>query len=71
MIEPALEAKGFDPVSAQTAALQVLDRTVQAQASVLAFGRVFILIGLVFVFGLPLLLVLRGAKGESAGMGPH
>jgi DHA2 family multidrug resistance protein len=71
MIKPALEAKGFDPVSAQTAALQVLDRTVQAQASVLAFERVFILIGLVFVFGLPLLLLLRGAKGESAGMGAH
>lgn len=68
MIAPALEAKGYDPASAQIAALQVLDRTVQAQASVLAFERVFILIGLVLVVGLPLLLLIRGAKGTSAGM---
>jgi len=69
MVGRALEAKGFDPTSAQTAAHRVLDLTVQGQAAVLAFERVFILIGLVFLAGLPLLLLLRAVKGRSAGVG--
>lgn len=69
MVGRALEGKGFDPVSARTAAHRVLDLTVQAQASVLAFERVFILIGLVFVVGLPLLLLLRAVRGRPAGVG--
>lgn len=68
MITAALEAKGFDPVSAQNAAHQILGRTVQVQASVLAFERVFVLIGVVMIAGLPLLLLIRGAKGGTAGM---
>jgi len=69
MVGRALEAKGFDPTSAQTAAHRVLNLTVQGQAAVLAFERVFILIGLVFLAGLPLLLLLRAVKGRSAGVG--
>jgi len=47
------------PPQAHEAALRVLDGAVRAQASVLAFERVFLLAGLVFLFVLPLLYFLR------------
>jgi DHA2 family multidrug resistance protein len=58
--ERALQASGA-VASPQTheAALQVLDGTVRTQASLLAFERVFLLAGLVFLFVLPLLYFLQ------------
>ena len=58
--ERAVQASGVvAPPQAHEAALRVLDGAVRAQASVLAFERVFLLAGLVFLFVLPLLYFLR------------
>jgi len=58
--ERMVQASGVvAPPQAHEAALRVLDGAVRAQASVLAFERVFLLAGLVFLFVLPLLYFLR------------
>jgi hypothetical protein len=57
-------AHGMDTVSAQAAAPRAMARRVGLQATVLAFERVFLLHGLVFVGVLPRLLCLR-EKSES------
>jgi DHA2 family multidrug resistance protein len=57
-------AHGMDAVTAQAAALRAMAGRVGLQATVLAFERVFLLQGVVFVVVLPLLLFLR-ENGES------
>ena len=55
----ALMAGGYSASSAQTAALGLLDRTVQAQAVTMAYNNAFILLGLTFLLALPAVLLLR------------
>jgi DHA2 family multidrug resistance protein len=62
-------ARGMDAALAKQQALMVLDRQISAQASVLAFSRLYLLSGILLVAALPLLLIWRtgrasGAKGE-------
>ena len=54
------------PRVAHKAALQVLDQVVQTQASVIAFERVLLLAGIVFLLVLPLLVFLKSAKPHEA-----
>lgn len=63
-----LMARGMDALSAKQQALMVLDRQMQAQASVLAFSRIYLLSGLILCAALPLLLLFKTGKGR--GMGP-
>ncbi len=65
-LQAAFAAKGFAPEVAHQQAVAVLDRTVQAQASIIAFGDAFATIGVCFLAALPLLLLFR--KGVPAGM---
>jgi DHA2 family multidrug resistance protein len=65
----ALMARGFDPISAHQQALMILDRQIGAQASVLAFSRIYILSGMILLCSLPLLFLFRTGKGRGA-MGP-
>ncbi|HEY2513311.1 MAG TPA: DHA2 family efflux MFS transporter permease subunit, partial [Polyangiaceae bacterium] len=61
-------AGGAAPM-ARHAALEALDGIVQTQASVIAFERVLLLGGIVFLFVLPLLFLLktdRGAHGSAS-----
>ena len=53
---------GYSPAAAQAAALHLLDRTVQAQASTMAYNNAFILLGLTFLLALPAVLLLRRPK---------
>ena len=62
----ALRAGGYDLASAQTAALHLLDRTVEAQAVTMAYNNAFILLGLTFVVALPAVLLLRKPKRGAA-----
>ena len=67
-----LIARGMDPAHANSAALAILDRQVQAQASVIAFSKIYLLSGILLVAALPVLLFFRTGKGRShAGMDVH
>lgn len=61
-----LMARGFDAAVAKQQALMVLDRQIAAQASVLAFSRLYLVSGLLLVCALPLLLIWR--TGRSTGI---
>jgi MFS transporter, DHA2 family, multidrug resistance protein len=50
-------------------ALMVLDRQIGAQASVLAFSKIYVLSGAILLCSLPLLFLFRTGKGRGA-MGP-
>jgi DHA2 family multidrug resistance protein len=52
-------SRGFDPVSAKTAALRALDGLVTREAMVLSFERVLLLTGILFLAVLPLLYFLK------------
>jgi len=55
----ALRARGSDPATAGRQALELLDVTVTRQAAVLAYNRVFLEVGVLFLLALPLVWVLR------------
>jgi DHA2 family multidrug resistance protein len=68
-ITNGLISKGANPLVAKQQALFMLDRQVQAQASVLAFSRIYILSGFILLASVPLLLMFKTGKGRgSAGM---
>jgi len=68
-ITRGLIARGVNPIVAKQQALFVLDRQIGAQASVLAFSRIYILSGVILLASLPLLLLFKTGKGRgSAGM---
>ena len=66
-ITRALYTRGADAISAKQQALFILDRQLQAQASVLAFSKLYLLSGIALVAALPLLLF---RTGKSRGLGP-
>ena len=66
-MKSAFLAGGFDPVSAEAAALRALDLTVLRQSAVLSFEKVFLITGLLFLAVMPLLLFL---KVKRSGPGP-
>jgi DHA2 family multidrug resistance protein len=69
----SLIAHGYSSAVASAASLGVIDHTVQAQASVMAFNDGFLLIGISFLFTAPAILLLRPAKGgpPPGGGGGH
>jgi DHA2 family multidrug resistance protein len=68
-ITRGLIGRGFDPITAKQQALFMLDRQIGAQASVLAFSRIYILSGVILLASLPLLFLFKTGKGRgSAGM---
>ena len=68
-ITRGLMARGINPIVAKQQALFMLDRQVQAQASVLAFSRIYILSGIILLCSLPLLFLFKTGKGRgNAGL---
>jgi MFS transporter, DHA2 family, multidrug resistance protein len=64
-----LIGRGINPLVAKQQALMVLDRQIQAQASVLAFSRIYILSGVILLASLPLLFLFKTGKGRgTAGL---
>jgi len=59
LLRGAFLAKGYDVYHAGQAALAAMDSAIRIQASVLAFDKIFILAGVLFLIVLPLLLFLR------------
>src|SRR4051812_31492611 len=65
----ALVARGVSAASARQQALMILDRQIGAQASVLAFSKIYVLSGIILLCSLPLLFLFKTGKGRGA-MGP-
>jgi DHA2 family multidrug resistance protein len=63
-----LAARGTNALVAKQQALSVIDRQITAQASVLAFSRIYLLTGILLCSSLPLLLVWK--TGRARQMGP-
>jgi len=59
LMRGAFIAKGYDVYHAGQAALGALDGTIRIQASVLAFDKIFLMAGVLFLVVLPLLFFLR------------
>lgn len=69
-MERALRASGaIAGPTAHDAGLRALDAVVQTQASVIAYERVFLLAGIVFLFVLPLLYFLRTERDRAGHPG--
>ncbi len=68
-IARALSAKGMNAIMAKQQALAILDRQVVAQASVLAFSKIYLLAGILLLSALPLLLLFKTGRGRGS-MGP-
>jgi len=60
-----------DPVRAQHQALQMIDRTINAQATLLSFADVFRYVALAFLATLPLLLLLGKGSNKAAAAAAH
>jgi len=70
-ITQGLIAHGANPLVAKQQALFLLDRQIGAQASVLAFSRIYILSGIILMACLPLLFLFRTGKGRGSMMNLH
>ena len=69
MIARGLMSHGMNPLVAKQQALYLLDRQIGAQASVLAFSKIYLLNGIILLCSLPLLLLWKTGKGRGS-MGP-
>jgi len=67
----AFVVHGYGMDQAQKMALAVIDRTVQVQALTKAYNNAFIMIGLVFAFFLPVILLLQRPKPGASLPGLH
>ncbi|HVR64381.1 MAG TPA: DHA2 family efflux MFS transporter permease subunit [Polyangia bacterium] len=64
-LQSMLMARGFGGPAAREGALRFLDATLERQASVLAFERMFLVAGIAFLFVIPLAMLLRRPPGAS------
>jgi DHA2 family multidrug resistance protein len=65
-ISNGMVARGMNPAISHQQALMVMDRMVTAQASVLAFSRIYLLSGVALCFSVPLMLFWQHGKGRAA-----
>ncbi len=65
MLTRALVAKGADPWTARERALEILDRQLMAQASVIAYSRIYVLSAVLILALIPLLLLVRHKRGTA------
>jgi DHA2 family multidrug resistance protein len=66
MITRGLMSHGVNPIVAKQQALFVLDRQISAQASVLAFSKIYLLNGLILLCALPLLLLWKTGRARGS-----
>lgn len=67
MLAGGLIAKGYDPVAAQHAALEMLTGIVRQQATTMSFNSAYLLIGISIVLVAPLVFILRDRRPEATG----
>ncbi|HEY9549995.1 MAG TPA: MFS transporter, partial [Kiloniellaceae bacterium] len=66
-----LAARGYDPAEAVSAAIAVLQKTLQAQVAVLSFSEAFLALALLFVVAAPILVSIKVGQSIFAGLGGH
>jgi DHA2 family multidrug resistance protein len=66
-----MEALGGSLAQAQDKAYAVLDYTLYQQASVIAFEKVFLIMGITFIVALPLLLAFRTGRTQGGPPSAH
>jgi MFS transporter, DHA2 family, multidrug resistance protein len=71
MIVRGLMSHGVNPIVAKQQALLVLDRQISAQASVLAFSKIYLLNGIILMCALPLLLFWKTGRGRGSVGSAH
>jgi DHA2 family multidrug resistance protein len=67
MLVAGLTSKGMNAIAAKQQALMILDRQISAQASVIAFSKIYLLNGILLMCALPLLLFWKTGKGRPGG----
>src|SRR5436305_11696091 len=65
MVTRGLIAKGADQWTARARALEILDRQLMAQASVIAYSRIYVLSATLMLALIPLLILIRQTKGAA------
>jgi DHA2 family multidrug resistance protein len=65
-IAGGMVARGMNPTQARQQALMVMDRMITAQASVLAFSKIYVISGIALCCAIPLMLFWRHGKGRAA-----
>ena len=55
----SLVSHGYSAEQAHTTAMSILDNLVQSQAATLAYNNAFVLIGVLFAFAFPIILILK------------
>jgi DHA2 family multidrug resistance protein len=58
-------ANGLPPGMAEDSALKLLDSTVNQHATMMAYNDIFWLMGMIFVLGIPFLLLLGGSRNAT------
>lgn len=71
MLTHGLMSKGMSALAAKHQALAILDRQIGAQASVMAFSRIYLLSGILLVAALPLMLLFKTGRGRGFGGTVH
>jgi DHA2 family multidrug resistance protein len=70
-VTAAMRSKGADLLTAKAEALKLLDGMVTRQAAVLAYNHIFVLVTVLFMMGVPLVLLLRRGHAPEPGEGVH
>ncbi|MDQ6830765.1 MAG: DHA2 family efflux MFS transporter permease subunit, partial [Gemmatimonadota bacterium] len=71
MMTRAMMAKGADAATARGQALAILDRQVLGQASVIAYGRIYVLSAILVLAIVPLLVLVRKTARSGGGDAGH
>ncbi|MFZ5624448.1 MAG: DHA2 family efflux MFS transporter permease subunit [Gemmatimonadota bacterium] len=70
-VTAALLRQGGSLTEARTTAYQILEGKLQAQALMIAYEKVFLLMGMIFALSLPLLLLFRTGRVKAGGSVGH
>jgi len=65
MLTRGMMAQGADFLTARRRALALLDHQLMGQASVIAYGKIYVLAALIILLLIPLLLLVRQTKGAG------
>ena len=65
LLTRGMQARGADPWTAKERAYALLNQALQGQASVIAYGRIYVLSAVVILSLIPLLVLVRRARGSS------
>ena len=67
MLTRGMMSRGADVATARARALEILDRELMGQASVVAYSRIYVLSAALILALIPLLLLVRHTRGAASG----